>query len=48
MQCEQPEGACECEKFCCLCQSVLDIRLCTDGLFYCDPCRQACSYKTAD
>jgi hypothetical protein len=46
-QCEQPENNCECEKFCCLCQSVLDIRLCTDGLLYCEPCRKACDYKTS-
>src|SRR5579863_1964950 len=47
-QCEQPESACQCEKYCCLCQSVIDVRLCTDGLFYCEPCRTACDYKTSD
>jgi hypothetical protein len=47
-QCEQSEGSCECEKFCCLCQAVMDVRLCTDGLFYCEACRTACEYKTAD
>jgi hypothetical protein len=47
-QCEQPEGNCECEKYCCLCQSVIDIRICTDGLMYCEPCRKACDYKTSD
>jgi hypothetical protein len=47
-QCDQPENSCECEKFCCLCQSVLDIRICTDGLMYCEPCRTACDYKTSD
>ena len=47
-QCDQPESKCECEKFCCLCQSQLDIRLCTDGLYYCEPCRTACDYKTVD
>ena len=47
-QCEQSETACECEKFCCLCQAVMDVRLCTDGLFYCEACRNACEYKTAD
>ena len=44
-QCEQPEESCQCEKYCCLCQSVIDIRLCTDGLMYCEPCRTACDYK---
>ncbi len=47
-QCEQSESACECEKFCCLCQAVIDVRLCTDGLMYCEPCRTACDYKPAD
>jgi len=47
-QCEQPESRCECEKYCVLCQSQVDIRLCTDGLMYCEPCREACDYKTAD
>jgi hypothetical protein len=47
-QCEQPESSCECEKFCCLCQSVIDTRICNDGLMYCEPCRTACDYKTSD
>lgn len=47
-QCERPEDSCECEKFCCLCQSVVDIRVCNDGLMYCEACRQACDYKTSD
>ncbi len=47
-QCEQFESSCECEKFCCLCQAVIDIRLCNDGLLYCEPCRTACDYKTSD
>jgi hypothetical protein len=47
-QCEQSEEACQCEKFCCLCQSVIDVRICLDGLMYCEPCRTACDYKTSD
>jgi hypothetical protein len=47
-QCEQTEDRCECEKYCVLCQSQLDIRLCTDGLYYCQPCREACEYKVSD
>ena len=47
-QCEQVEGSCQCEKFCCLCQSVIDARICQDGLMYCEPCRTACDYKTSD
>jgi hypothetical protein len=46
-QCEQPEDSCQCEKFCCLCQSVLDIRICNDSLMYCEACRTACGYKTS-
>ncbi len=45
-QCEQTESRCYCEKFCVLCQSQLNIRLCTDGLLYCEACRTACDYKT--
>jgi len=47
-QCEQPESQCYCEKFCILCQSQMDVRLCTDGLMYCEPCRTACEYKVAN
>jgi hypothetical protein len=48
IQCEKPEDQCECEKYCVLCQSQLDIRICKDGLMYCEPCRNACDYKTSD
>lgn len=48
MQCDLPEDSCPCEKYCCLCQSVIDIRLCADGLLYCEPCRKACDYKTSE
>jgi hypothetical protein len=47
-QCERPEASCGCEKFCVYCQSQLDVRLCTDGLFYCEACRTACDYKVAE
>jgi hypothetical protein len=47
-QCEHAEAGCGCEKFCVFCQSQLSVRLCVDGLFYCDACRSACDYKTAD
>jgi len=47
-QCEQPEDSCHCEKYCCLCQSVIDIRVCSDGLMYCEPCRKACDYRTSE
>jgi hypothetical protein len=47
-QCEMQEDQCECDKFCCLCQAQLDVRICADGLMYCEPCRNACDYKTSD
>ena len=47
-QCDLSEQRCECEKYCCLCQGQIDIRLCEDGLYYCPACRLACDYKTAD
>ena len=47
-QCERPEASCWCEKFCVLCQSEIDVHLCTDGLLYCDACRTACDYKLAN
>ena len=47
-QCERIESECACEKFCVYCQSQLDVRLCFDGLYYCEPCRTACEYKTVD
>jgi len=48
MQCELNEAKCGCEKYCCSCQSQLDVRLCHDGLYYCPPCREACGYRTSD
>ena len=47
-QCEQIEERCGCDKFCVLCQSELEVHLCTDGLLYCDACRTACDYKLAN
>ena len=47
-QCEKIEVRCACDKYCCLCESQLDIRLCEDGLFYCPACREACGHKTQD
>ncbi len=47
-QCEQSEASCACEKFCVYCQSQLEVRLCVDGLMYCEACRTACEYKPAN
>jgi sulfur transfer complex TusBCD TusB component (DsrH family) len=48
VQCDMTEDHCDCEKYCVLCQSQMDIRLCTDGLYYCLACREACEYKVSD
>ena len=48
MQCESAEARCACERYCCLCQSQLDVRLCQDGLYYCPACREACDYRTSE
>jgi hypothetical protein len=47
MQCEMTEDRCDCEKYCCLCQSLVEVRLCEDSLYYCKPCREACNYKVS-
>lgn len=44
-QCEQVEPQCQCDKYCCLCQAVVGVRICADGLMYCQPCREACDYE---
>ncbi len=47
-QCEMIEERCDCEKYCSFCQGQLDVRLCEDGLYYCQPCREACDYQAQD
>lgn len=52
MVCEQTERGCSCNKYCGLCQSFYEVRLCEDGMYYCRPCREACDlqaqYKMAE
>lgn len=43
--CDQTERQCVCTRYCCLCQSLFDARLCEDGLYYCSPCREACDLE---
>jgi hypothetical protein len=43
--CELPEKRCGCEKYCCLCQAVFEVRLCEDGMYYCQPCRESCDLQ---
>ena len=47
-QCDLPENRCQCQKYCCLCQSMEGVRLVGDGLYYCRDCREACDYRTED
>jgi hypothetical protein len=46
-QCEQVEERCTCEKYCVFCQGQLNVRLCEDGLYYCDACREAAGYQVS-
>ena len=46
-QCDQPESKCTCERYCCYCQGLERIRLCTDGQYYCPDCREACEIGVA-
>jgi len=43
--CDMTEKRCECVRYCCLCQSPFDVRLCEDGQYYCHPCREACDLE---
>jgi hypothetical protein len=44
-QCDGTEDKCTCTKYCCLCNGLEGVRLCGDGLFYCEPCREVCDYQ---
>lgn len=46
--CGLPEYKCQCEKFCILCRSNSNVRLCQDGCFYCGECREICEFTTED
>jgi hypothetical protein len=48
MQCELTEEKCDCERYCCQCQGQIDIRLCEDGLYYCQPCREVCNHHAGE
>jgi hypothetical protein len=42
VQCDRDEESCECEKYCWLCSGWHNVRLCADGQYYCQACREAC------
>src|SRR6266576_3107021 len=46
-QCDMPEDRCTCERYCTICKGQLNVRLCTDGLYYCPDCREACDVSLA-
>ena len=48
VQCDKPEDQCTCDKYCTICKSLDNIRLCMDGLYYCPDCREACEVNLAD
>jgi len=33
-QCDLPEDRCACEKYCTICKGQVNVRLCSDGLYY--------------
>ena len=47
-QCDLPEGRCTCERYCTICKGQFNIRLGSDGLYYCPDCREACEIPLAD
>src|SRR5215472_7660738 len=46
-QCDLPEDRCTCERYCTICKGQLNVRLCSDGLYYCPDCREACDVSLA-
>jgi hypothetical protein len=48
MMCDKPERECQCEKYCMLCKADEGLRLCPDGCYYCEPCREACDFLPED
>jgi hypothetical protein len=47
-QCDKTEDRCECDRYCYMCMGQYNNRLCQDGLYYCQACREACDYHTDD
>jgi len=47
-QCDKPEYDCTCEKYCSICKGMDNVHLCTDGLYYCPDCREACDIALAE
>jgi hypothetical protein len=45
--CDQPEAQCKCDVrgYCSLCYGDEHVRLCEDGYYYCQLCREICDYR---
>jgi len=46
--CDKSEHDCLCEKYCTICKGQHNVRLCSDGLYYCPECREACDVSLAE
>jgi hypothetical protein len=46
--CSKLEQQCKCDRFCMLCQSDFQVRLCEDGYYYCKDCRDACDFRSEE
>jgi hypothetical protein len=46
--CEKREAECTCTRYCIICMGQHDIRLCSDGSYYCQDCRDACEVSLAN
>lgn len=43
--CGKEETSCDCDKYCMICQGEHNVRLCQDGSYYCQECREVCDYQ---
>ncbi len=46
--CDKHEVWCQCDKFCTICKSDEHVRLCYDGCYYCEGCREVCELSVED
>lgn len=47
--CGKMERDCDCtDKYCMICKSQENLRLCADGCYYCADCREACGFLPED
>jgi hypothetical protein len=48
VMCDKPEADCLCMKYCTICKSDENVRLCADGCYYCGVCREVCDFQAED